>query len=200
MNTLQKHKKNYTQVSNALLNDRILSYRAKGLYAFMDSKPDGWNFTIKSIATQSKEGIDAILATLKELKSLGYINYIKHSNGSGNYELIDDPNTENPNQGIPKLGKSTRISNTKPIVKKINIYELFIKELKEQVKTPSKVTKTKEGEKLFEKIEDKQQLMDNYIAHQLDKKQFAQRITAYMEDYNPNAKPKHYAERLGYIV
>ena len=63
-------------------------------------------------------------------------------------------------------------------------YELFIKDLKSKSNIPSKITSTKDGKKLFNTIDNKQQLVKDYISHQLDKKQFSQRITAFMEDYN----------------
>ncbi len=69
------------------------------------------------------------------------------------------------------------------INKTINIFDAFLEELKSKVTIKSKVTKTKDGEKLFKQIEDKDKLLNDYIKHQLDKKEFAQRITAYMEDY-----------------
>lgn len=120
MSTIKKREKGYTQVSNALLNDKGLSLKAKGLYAFMDSKPDGWNFTIRSLAAQLKEGSEAVQSAINELKDAGYLRYHKQSDGHGVYELIDDPNQEKPNQGFPKKGKPERISNKDSIAKKID--------------------------------------------------------------------------------
>ncbi len=82
--------------------------------------------------------------------------------------------------GIHESGES---KEKKTINKTINIFDAFLEELKSKVTIKSKVTKTKEGEKLFKHIEDKDKLLNDYIKHQLDKKEFAQRITAYMEDY-----------------
>lgn len=65
-------------------------------------------------------------------------------------------------------------------------YILFIDDLKSKVSIKTKVTTDKrKGEKLFNCIKDKEKLKKDYIAHQLDKKEFSQRITAFMEDYNP---------------
>lgn len=129
MSQLRKSAKGYTQVSNALLNDKNLSLKAKGLFAFMDSKPDGWTFTIKSMANQLKEGSEAVQSAANELKNTGYLRYHKQPDGHGIYELIDnpnpgfqDPNPEKPNQGFPKMGKPGCISNKEPIAKKIDRY------------------------------------------------------------------------------
>jgi len=63
-------------------------------------------------------------------------------------------------------------------------YDMFIEYLESNAPIKSKVTKTKEGEKLFKIIEDKKKLIIDYINHQKEKGEFAIRITAYMKDYD----------------
>lgn len=62
-------------------------------------------------------------------------------------------------------------------------YDVFIDYLKKNAIIKTKVTKTKDGEKLFNSIEDKKKLIIDYLNHQKEKKEFALRITPYMEDY-----------------
>ena len=119
MNRTRKQKKCYAQVSNTIAGDPYISLKAKGLFLFMESKPDGWNFTIRSMAKQIKDGVDSISSALKELKKYGYVIYYKQKDGTGIYELIDEPDTENPDQDNPNLGKPERISNKDYLVKKI---------------------------------------------------------------------------------
>jgi hypothetical protein len=121
MGTLKKHNAPFTQIPNKLLNDRELSLSCKGIYAFMMSKPDDWNFTIASMSKQLKEGQDAIKSALKALKESGWITYTKFNDGRGVYELNLDntPKVENPHEGNPLQGKSTPISNKDSLV--INI-------------------------------------------------------------------------------
>jgi len=71
-----------------------------------------------------------------------------------------------------------------------SMYALFLKELKEQVQYKTKVTSTKDGIVLFAGIEDIQQLKTSYINHQKSEGKFAQRITAFMEDYNTTPEVK----------
>ena len=146
-NTLKKNILPFTQVSNELLNDTEITLKAKGLYAFMLSKPSNWNFTIKSMSKQLKEGTESIMNALKELKNKGWIIYTKQSDGYGVYELLyspktdnqdlDEPKPENPNQAFPKLGKPECINNKDYI----NNKDLYIKEtfLKDWNKTRSKI-------------------------------------------------------------
>ena len=82
----------------------------------------------------------------------------------------------------------------------INNYDDFITILKEKSLLKSKVTKSKDGRKIFNQIKDKSLLMDDYVKYQEDKKEYAIRITAFMEDYsayknyipNSNSKPQQY--------
>lgn len=126
MSSIQKSKKDYTQITNTILNDKNISLKAKGLFAFMDSKPDGWNFTIASMSSQLKDGQDSIKSALKELKEFGYVVYHRLQSGHGIYELVDNPKVgfpnpkvEKPHEGNPQRGKPPRISNKEPLVKKI---------------------------------------------------------------------------------
>lgn len=129
MATIKKHlkKKPFTIVENDFLNNDDLYFSAKGLFTYMISKPANWNFTIKSIKSQSKDGQSRVTTALDELKKLGFIHYEKLKSGSGIYHLYENPNEnpnfENPNKAInpslenpslenPNLGNSKRISNT----------------------------------------------------------------------------------------
>ena len=60
--------KNYTVMSNYHLQDRNLSYKAKGLLSYMLSLPSDWDYSIKGLVALSKENITSIKSGLKELK------------------------------------------------------------------------------------------------------------------------------------
>ena len=75
----------------------------------MASKPDYWNFTVASLASQFPDGKSAIFAALDELKDRGWITYIKRSNGQGKYKLETSLNPESDNQyeAMPKSDNRT---------------------------------------------------------------------------------------------
>lgn len=128
----------FSSLPNELLNHAKISLAAKALYAFMRGKPANWNFTIRSMAKQLKEGETAVTTALNELKQFGWMSYTKRSDGKGVYHLywspqgdatanpkpenpvLDNPKPEKPNQGFPMKGKPQRISNKEPIVKQID--------------------------------------------------------------------------------
>lgn len=97
----------------------------------MFSMADGWNFTIRSIAKQQRDGESSVKSALDELKAMGYISYNKHQDGTGTYYLDDDPKHENPNVENPNLGKPQRIKN-KQLVKNKNCSELKTTEKEKQ--------------------------------------------------------------------
>jgi hypothetical protein len=60
-------------MSNAVIRDSRLSYRARGVLLEILSRPDNWRVSGDSLARSGKEGRDAILTALKELRDCGYI-------------------------------------------------------------------------------------------------------------------------------
>ncbi len=57
--------KNYTVMSNYHLQDRNLSFKAKGLLSYMLSLPSDWNYSVKGLSCVSMEGVKAIKSILK---------------------------------------------------------------------------------------------------------------------------------------
>ena len=106
--------KNYVKIPNDLVDDRTISWKAKGLFCHMASKPNHWNFTVASLASQFPDGKAAIFAALKELKERGWINYIKRANGQGKYKLQTslEPESDNQYEAMPE--SDNRIETDQP--------------------------------------------------------------------------------------
>lgn len=71
----------FTIVANEVLNRADLSYKAKGVFAYMFSKPEGWDFSADRIAKDSTDGRRSVLEGLKELDTAGLLVRIKQANG-----------------------------------------------------------------------------------------------------------------------
>lgn len=85
--------KDYTVMSNYHLRDANMSFKAKGMLSMMLSLPDDWDYSIKGIASISKENEKAIKIILNELKELGYLRITKlkpNETKSGRIEYIYD--------------------------------------------------------------------------------------------------------------
>lgn len=140
----KKDKIPFTQVANGVLQDSQLSAKAKGLYAYLYSKPDGWDFALDRIVLEMADGRDSIYSGILELENNGYLSRKKQSDGRtvyfihfppmfiGSYPTTPNrqqgskPVAENPQQALEaSCGKSQRgkirsISNKEFIVIKNN--------------------------------------------------------------------------------
>lgn len=115
INQAKKRRTNpYAQIANSILNDRELSLKAKGLYAFMYSKPDDWNFTASSMAAQLKESRKTILKMLQELRDFGIVEYQKNQNGTGRYILEDEMPPQTPKSQNDTLAQNSQSPKTTP--------------------------------------------------------------------------------------
>jgi uncharacterized phage protein (TIGR02220 family) len=82
---------NFTIISNNVLSRADMSLKAKGLLAFMASKPDDWKFTIRTLASQcGKDGEGSVKNTVDELKKEGYVNIWAKKTGGKIDEWIWD--------------------------------------------------------------------------------------------------------------
>ena len=99
----------YVKIPNDLVNDNTISWKAKGLFCHMASKPDYWNFTVRSLASQFPDGKSAIFAALDELKERGWITYTKRANGQGKYKLETslEPESDNQYEAMPESDNRT---------------------------------------------------------------------------------------------
>lgn len=70
--------KGYTVISNYMFTKDKLSLKAIGLFCYMVSRPEGWNFSERGLAAQLKDGKASIASALKELKEKKYIKMEPH--------------------------------------------------------------------------------------------------------------------------
>ena len=97
---------NYTTMNNHHFRNRSLSLKAKGVMSLMLSLPDDWDYTIKGLATLSKDGVDSVRSALKELEEQGYLTMKRVRNEQGHltsteYVLKEIPSAEKPISGNP---------------------------------------------------------------------------------------------------
>ena len=124
-------KNRYGTIPNDLLNSIHISFKAKGMYAYIQSKPDNWEFSAERISKQVKEGLPSVISALKELENFGYLARNRYQNNKGfwvvDYLLYEIPIEENlitgkPNKENPNIGKQSNISNNDYSKQEDNIY------------------------------------------------------------------------------
>lgn len=79
----------FTQIPNRVLESDKLSFKAKGVYSYMLSKPDNWDFASERMAEESfgdtKKGVQK---ALKELLDHGVLKRKRLKSGRIQYELL----------------------------------------------------------------------------------------------------------------
>ena len=120
----------FTQIANYVLNDQGLSFRAKGIYSYLFSKPDGWDFAVSRISNDTTEGRDAVGKAIKELEERGYLTRIRQKSGRVEYTIrhsqtLKKPLTEKAKVGKSQSGNISNISNKEDkVIKSIRNKEL----------------------------------------------------------------------------
>lgn len=98
-------RRRYVVVDQEAIGDARLSFRARGLLAYLLSKPDDWSIDSESLAAETVEGRDAIRSALRELENHGYFRREKRQVEKGRWIteafLFESPTDD----GIPVVGK-----------------------------------------------------------------------------------------------
>lgn len=86
----------------AIWGDERLSFKAKGVWGYMRSKPPMWDFSAARMASESRDERKSVLGAMKELEGFGYLSRMKLGNGRVVYVL-----SGNSYVGVePDVGKS----------------------------------------------------------------------------------------------
>lgn len=112
----------FTQISNAVLNDKELSLEEKGLFCYLFSKPDCWEFHYNVMRKELSEKSDkTIRKVLNRLVEKGYITKTQVSGENGQFGGIDieftdkafsvteGKNTDAANLPVGKNGESANL-------------------------------------------------------------------------------------------
>lgn len=110
---------NYVVMNRTALNDKRLSWKAKGIMAYLLSMPDDWVFYTEELMTHAADGRDSFRSGFNELKKAGYVERkpIKDESTKKIKEwetivhevpiepLTDIPEVEKPLTGNPQMEK-----------------------------------------------------------------------------------------------
>ena len=77
--------KNYTVMSNYHLQDKNLTYKAKGLLSFMLSLPEDWDYSMAGLVKISKENIKSIRTGLQEIEDNKYLVRTRNQKENGQF-------------------------------------------------------------------------------------------------------------------
>lgn len=78
----------FTVLGNDLLRDSRLSFRARGLLAYVLSMPDNYRVSSHTLARAALEGRHAVLTALEELRAYGYATTVTRRSDDGRITTV----------------------------------------------------------------------------------------------------------------
>lgn len=97
----------FTIINNGVLNNTQLSWKAKGLFAYLWSQSDSWDFYEVEVLKHSTDGRASLRAGLKELEENGYLKRYRNRDDKGILRESKWILSEQPMFDFPKLDKPT---------------------------------------------------------------------------------------------
>ena len=74
--TRRKYDRDYCQMANEFLKDTRLSWKAKGIIAYVQMLPDDWVLNMRDLTNRATDGRDSLYSGIKELEKFGYCSKI----------------------------------------------------------------------------------------------------------------------------
>lgn len=128
---VSKREDPFVMIDKKILEDSSMSWKAKGLLAYLLSRPNDWQVMMADLINRSTDGREAVLAGMNELRIAGYA-HLKNGRSEGGrlagkyWVIYDSPTTdsdsispingfsdyrENRSSGKPIVGKSATTNN-----------------------------------------------------------------------------------------
>lgn len=86
---IKKDNGNYTNTNNQLVRDDDLTWKARGIFNYLWSQANEWQFYVKEIASHSKDGEKALQSGLQELERHGYLKRVNRHSKDGSFDGLD---------------------------------------------------------------------------------------------------------------
>lgn len=83
---IQKRDNPYVQIDKECLKDKRLGWKAKGILAYLLSKPDDWQVYLTDLKKQSTDGMKSVSSGIRELEKHHYIEKRKKRGKRGRFE------------------------------------------------------------------------------------------------------------------
>jgi len=93
-----------------VIEDRNLSYAAKGLHTYLVSRPPGWKTWEKDLIARSTNGRDSVRSKIKELEEAGYLKREQIRN-SGKFAAVKFNVYLTPHRGLENRQRETQPHN-----------------------------------------------------------------------------------------
>jgi hypothetical protein len=102
MSIIKRHRTgSYSVMANHCLRNKLLSAKAKGIFAYIMSLPEDWKLYRTELTNHFTDGKDSIRSGFDELVKFGYIVATELRDEAGRmsgwgYDIYEEPHAENP--------------------------------------------------------------------------------------------------------
>lgn len=117
----------FVRIDNNTIRDERLSWKARGLLAYLLSLPDDWRVSIRDLANRGPDGKDSVQTGLAELERTGYLTRqrFRKDDGTFGHDSVvhetpcpdspdaDDPGPETPDEGTTQQ-RTTQEKHSEP--------------------------------------------------------------------------------------
>lgn len=104
-----RKERDFSILSNIVLQDPNLSMRGLGLLVRLLSRPDNWETNSEVLAREFDCGREQMRAVLGELRDLGYMKLVKSQDTKGHWSsqwfVLEEPEQKDLSPPLPKLGQ-----------------------------------------------------------------------------------------------
>lgn len=111
---IKKGRGNYTNTDNTLVRDDTLHWGPRGLFNYMWSQADGWQFYVKELVKHSPGGETELRNYLNELEEHGYLKRTPRHDNEGKFGgmdwILSDVGGLNRHAGNPDDGETSQNS------------------------------------------------------------------------------------------
>ena len=112
----------FTTIPNSIAQNDQLSWKARGIFLYLASKPSDWQFYEIEVARHAPDGRASLRAGLKELEDKGYLKRYRKRNDKGQViasdwiitdePMFNNPMSEKPMFEKPMFEKPTQVNRT----------------------------------------------------------------------------------------
>lgn len=86
---IKKDRGNYTNTCNQIIRDSRLTWKARGIFNYLWSQADKWQFYVAEVAQHAKDGVKSTRNGLDELEQFGYLKRVNRHDTTGSFDGMD---------------------------------------------------------------------------------------------------------------
>lgn len=118
-------KRNFTTTDNTIIKDNSLTWKARGIFNYLWSMPDDWDFYMTEVVKHSIDGMTALKSGIKELEEHGYLKRTRTHDEEGRiksmfWELSDTAEyaTVDKQSDAKTIRQKTNLMDTESLLNK----------------------------------------------------------------------------------